>query len=227
MLSRNIIWIIHVRGRGRCNPYDSRRQTMCWHVMYCTPYRVPRSTVFAMSMSLAYRSGQYRMPVRWYRVSSVLGCLIPTEAHCFHQSSDRHDHLIINLMIDCRHKIMHPAGTLVRTSALLLSVTFPLMFMMAICVSGQSLLLSPSSSSSSRDLERELQDMTKEELERICVERGFELIKDEIDEETGLPIVSTHQDHVDAAWQCLQLYVLYHILSSLTLPCYVHTALDG
>jgi hypothetical protein len=56
--------------------------------------------------------------------------------------------------------------------------------------------------------------MTKEELERICVERGFELIKDEIDEETGLPIVSTHQDHVDAAWQCLQLYVLYHILSS-------------
>lgn len=76
--------------------------------------------------------------------------------------------------------------------------------------------------------------MTKEELERICVERGFELIKDEIDEETGLPIVSTHQDHVDAAWQCLQLYVLcsteyttYFVHSRYQVTCYVHTALDG
>jgi len=47
--------------------------------------------------------------------------------------------------------------------------------------------------------------MTKEELEEICTERGFELIKDELDKETGQPVVSTHQDHVDAAWQCLQM----------------------
>ena len=63
----------------------------------------------------------------------------------------------------------------------------------------QSLLTSP------RELERQLQKMTKEELEEICTERGFELIKDEIDSSTGQPVVSTHQDHVDAAWQCLQM----------------------
>ena len=63
----------------------------------------------------------------------------------------------------------------------------------------QSLLTSP------RELERQLQKMTKEELEEICTERGFELIKDELDKETGQPVVSTHQDHVDAAWQCLQM----------------------
>jgi hypothetical protein len=58
---------------------------------------------------------------------------------------------------------------------------------------------------SRHDLERRLQAMTDEELEQICIERGFELIKDEIDEETGLPMVSSHQDFVDAAWQCLQM----------------------
>lgn len=63
----------------------------------------------------------------------------------------------------------------------------------------QSLLTSP------RELERRLQKMSKEELEEICTERGFELIKDEIDSSTGQPVVSTHQDHVDAAWQCLQM----------------------
>ena len=65
----------------------------------------------------------------------------------------------------------------------------------------QSLLTSP------RELERRLQKMSKEELEEICTERGFELIKDEIDSSTGQPVVSTHQDHVDAAWQCLQMWV--------------------
>lgn len=101
---------------------------------------------------------------------------------------------------------MRSAGVLVWTVvAVLLSVSIPMMIILAADASAQSLLSSPSSSSSSRELERELQEMTKEELEQICLERGFELIKDEIDEETGLPIVSTHQDHVDAAWQCLQL----------------------
>jgi hypothetical protein len=58
---------------------------------------------------------------------------------------------------------------------------------------------------SRHDLERRLQAMSDEDLEQLCIERGFELIKDEIDEETGLPVVSTHQDFVDAAWQCLQM----------------------
>jgi maleate cis-trans isomerase len=70
------------------------------------------------------------------------------------------------------------------------------------------MLSSLASSSSFRELERKLQQMTKDELERICTERGFELITDELDDETGQPIVSTHQDYVDAAWQCLQMYVL-------------------
>ena len=102
---------------------------------------------------------------------------------------------------------MYSAGDFLGTLAVILSVTILLMTILETGASAQSLLLSPSSSASSRELERQLQGMTKEELEQICVDRGFELIKDEIDVETGLPIVSTHQDHVDAAWQCLQLYV--------------------
>jgi len=66
-------------------------------------------------------------------------------------------------------------------------------------VSAQSSLLSP------RDLERRLKGLTDDELEQICIERGFELITDELDEETGLPVVSMHQDYIDAAIQCIQM----------------------
>ena len=57
----------------------------------------------------------------------------------------------------------------------------------------------------------DLTTMSDEELEDICAERGFELIKDELDEETGELIVFTRDDYIDAARQCLlieqQLYV--------------------
>jgi hypothetical protein len=74
-----------------------------------------------------------------------------------------------------------------------------------------SLLLLPqlafaqSSVMSPRDLERRLKNMSNQELEEICIERGFELITDELDDETGLPVVSTHQDYIDAAIQCIQM----------------------
>jgi hypothetical protein len=58
---------------------------------------------------------------------------------------------------------------------------------------------------SPRDLERRLKNMSNQELEEICIERGFELITDELDDETGLPVVSTHQDYIDAAIQCIQM----------------------
>lgn len=86
-----------------------------------------------------------------------------------------------------------------------------------------SLMVSSLASSSSfRELERKLQQMTKDELERICTERGFELITDELDDDTGQPIVSTHQDYVDAAWQCLQMedIVLSDLYQQATTPQY-------
>lgn len=75
---------------------------------------------------------------------------------------------------------------------LLMTTLFPLV------VSAQSVL-------SPRDLERRLKGMSDAQLEQICIERGFELITDELDEETGLPVVSTHQDYIDAAIQCIQM----------------------
>ena len=51
----------------------------------------------------------------------------------------------------------------------------------------------------------QLQMMSDEELESICLQRGFELVKDEIDEETGEPIQLTHDDFVEAAQRCIAI----------------------
>lgn len=48
-------------------------------------------------------------------------------------------------------------------------------------------------------LDSELESMSDQELELICIERGFELIRDESDE--GL----THDDYIDAAKRCLAI----------------------
>lgn len=53
--------------------------------------------------------------------------------------------------------------------------------------------------------EEELQALTVEELEAICLVRGFELLKDEIDPETGEPYKLSHADYVEAAKQCLAI----------------------
>ena len=53
--------------------------------------------------------------------------------------------------------------------------------------------------------ESELQAMADEELELICTERGFALVVDEIDPDTGKPYVFTHDDYVSAAQQCLAI----------------------
>jgi DNA invertase Pin-like site-specific DNA recombinase len=52
---------------------------------------------------------------------------------------------------------------------------------------------------------QDLEAMTKEELERICFERGFEMVQDEIDESTGEPYQLTHQDYIEAAQRCLSI----------------------
>lgn len=60
----------------------------------------------------------------------------------------------------------------------------------------------------SRDLKRfgmDLASMSNDELEEICRERGFELIDDELDEETGEQIVFTREDYIEAAIQCLNI----------------------
>eukprot|EP00970_Alexandrium_tamarense_P018373 scaffold13330_cov205-Alexandrium_tamarense.AAC.10 len=50
----------------------------------------------------------------------------------------------------------------------------------------------------------DLISMSDEELEAICIYRGFELVR-EIDATTGEPLEYTHQDYVDAASECLQI----------------------
>lgn len=50
----------------------------------------------------------------------------------------------------------------------------------------------------------DLEDMSDEELEEICISRGFELVR-EFNATTGKPLVYTHQDYVDAASECLQI----------------------
>lgn len=51
----------------------------------------------------------------------------------------------------------------------------------------------------------DLQGMSMEALEEICVVRGFEILKDEIDTATGLPYELTHDDYVEAARKCLEI----------------------
>lgn len=57
-----------------------------------------------------------------------------------------------------------------------------------------------------------LQAMSEEELEKICVTRGFEIMRDEVDPSTGLPHELSHEDFVEAARRCLtierEMYVL-------------------
>lgn len=53
--------------------------------------------------------------------------------------------------------------------------------------------------------EDRLQSMSNEELEQICIERGFEILKDEIDVSTGLPYELSHDDYVEAALKCLEI----------------------
>jgi hypothetical protein len=53
--------------------------------------------------------------------------------------------------------------------------------------------------------ESALRAMPDEELELMCVSRGFELVKDEIDPTTGLPHELTHDDYVEAAQRCLAI----------------------
>ena len=53
--------------------------------------------------------------------------------------------------------------------------------------------------------ETELEAMSDEELETICVERGFELVRDDIDPTTGEIYNLTHADFVEAAQRCLEI----------------------
>ncbi len=53
--------------------------------------------------------------------------------------------------------------------------------------------------------EADLQAMSEEQLENICIQRGFELVKDEVDPATGEPYQLTHQDYVEAAMRCLAI----------------------
>lgn len=53
--------------------------------------------------------------------------------------------------------------------------------------------------------DEELDAMSDEELELICVVRGFELVKDHVIEETGEVYTLQHTDYVTAAKQCLSI----------------------
>ncbi|KAG7355574.1 hypothetical protein IV203_000260 [Nitzschia inconspicua] len=51
----------------------------------------------------------------------------------------------------------------------------------------------------------ELQSMSEKQLEDICIQRGFELLKDEVNATTGELYELTHQDYVEAAMKCLAI----------------------
>jgi hypothetical protein len=53
--------------------------------------------------------------------------------------------------------------------------------------------------------ESELQALSNEELERLCSERGFELVKNDIDPTTGLIYELTPADYVEAAQRCVAI----------------------
>jgi hypothetical protein len=50
-----------------------------------------------------------------------------------------------------------------------------------------------------------LEAMTEDELEQICIVRGFQILRDEIDPTTGLPYELSHNDFVEAAQRCLEI----------------------
>jgi hypothetical protein len=62
--------------------------------------------------------------------------------------------------------------------------------------------------------DEELDAMSDEELELICLVRGFELLKDQIDEATGEVYVLTHGDYVESAKQCLSIEKEMYVLSA-------------
>jgi len=68
-----------------------------------------------------------------------------------------------------------------------------------------ALLVIPLMSQNPSYSESELEAMLDEELEGICLERGFELVKEDIDPTTGLLYEFTHADYVDAAKRCLAI----------------------
>jgi len=68
-----------------------------------------------------------------------------------------------------------------------------------------ALLVIPLRSQNASYSESELEAMLDEELEGICLERGFELVKEDIDPTTGLLYEFTHADYVDAAKRCLAI----------------------
>jgi len=63
-----------------------------------------------------------------------------------------------------------------------------------------------------------LKAMSEKELEQICLSRGFEIMRDEIDATTGLPHTLSHDDFVEAAKRCLaiedEMYVLFQMRES-------------
>ena len=48
----------------------------------------------------------------------------------------------------------------------------------------------------------DLSSMSEEQLEKVCEDRGYEMAKDEIDNDTGIPLIFTHDDYIEAAKQC-------------------------
>jgi len=51
----------------------------------------------------------------------------------------------------------------------------------------------------------DLEIMTETELEDLCIKRGFQLVNDDIDPETGEVFTLTKQDYIEAAQRCLAI----------------------
>lgn len=63
----------------------------------------------------------------------------------------------------------------------------------------------PTSSRESLYTISDLEALTNEELEDICIQRGFGLIKDTVDPETGEVYNLQREDYIEAAQRCLMI----------------------
>ena len=70
--------------------------------------------------------------------------------------------------------------------------------------SSNFLIAAQSSTNSKSATNADLNELTDKQLEEICTQRGFELVK-ESDKETGVFLDYSHQDYIDAARQCLEI----------------------
>lgn len=85
------------------------------------------------------------------------------------------------------------------------SVFHLLSILIVLAVSSIAVLAQETAQASVEFSDEQLLALSEEELESICLVRGFEIRKDAVDPQTGDVYKLSHEDYVDAAKQCLAI----------------------